>query len=251
MLMSISEITSRDDVYAELTGSRVLITGLSPTCGIDVTRSFAEHGCRLILQFPDPCPETDALLQMTAEHAADVSAHHDSIADAEKAIRFTQKAVRVYGGIDTVINFISISRYDLKTAVTLEQIETLFRDRLQTASHATRVAANRMGVTWTNGSILNVMRLPSPTSAAEAALAGMARAALAAMTTSEARNWAEHAVRINAIAPQTSLTVAASSLDDCLCTEPEIAKMALYLASDEGKDLSGYILSYKDRDADF
>ena len=246
MLTSVAEITSRHEVYAELAGHRVLITGLSPTCGVDVARAFAEHGCRLVLQIPDPCPEMDVLLQTLALDAADVCAHHNSIADAKEAVRFTQKATQIYGSLETVINFTSISRYDLNSAQTLEDIETLFRDRLQAASQTTRVAANRMGLTWTNGSILNIMRLPPPVSAAETALAGIARAALAAMTTSEARSWAEHGVRINAIAPQTNLAGSAFSMEDCLSTEPEIAKMALYLASHQGKNLSGHVQSYKE-----
>ena len=243
MLMSVAEITASTEVYSELEGARVLITGLSPTCGVDVARAFAEHHCRLILQIPEPCPETDALLQIVSENAFDVCAHHDPIEDAENATRFTQKAAQIYGGIDTVINFIQISRYDLNSTATLEQIEGLLSSRLQAAIRATRVAANRMALTWTNGSILNVMRLPTPKSMSETALAGIARAGLAAMTKSEARRWAEQGVRINAIAPQTSLGARdAFAMDDCLCSEPEVAKMALYLASQRGAELTGHVL---------
>ena len=92
MLMSVAEIARDAGVYPELSGSRVLITGLGPTCGVDITRAFAEHSCRLILQIPDPCPETDALLQIIAETALDVRVHHDPIDQAETATRFAQSA---------------------------------------------------------------------------------------------------------------------------------------------------------------
>jgi NAD(P)-dependent dehydrogenase (short-subunit alcohol dehydrogenase family) len=242
MLMSVAEITSRAEVYPELAGARVLITGIGPTCGVDISRAFAEHGCRLVLQIPEPCPETDALLQIIAQSALDVSVHHDALEDAQSATRFTQKATQIYGSFENVINLISISRYDLNSATTLEQIETLFTERLQAACRATRVAANRMGLTWVNGSILNVLRLPAPTTSGEAALAGIARTALAAMTRSEAGQWSEHGVRVNAIAPRATLGAPRSALDDCMRSEPEIAAVALYLASAQGAAISGCIL---------
>ena len=242
MLMSVAEIARDAGVYPELSGSRVLITGLGPTCGVDITRAFAEHNCRLVLQIPDPCPETDALLQIIAETALDVRVHHDPIDQAESATRFAQAASQTYGGLDCVVNLIQISRFDLNSAVTLEDIETLFKDRMQAAARATRVAANRMGLTWSNGSILNVLRLPTATKPSEAALAGIARAALAAMTRTEAANWAEQGVRVNAIAPRASLSTGLLQDDDCLRSEPEIAAAALYLASQRGEKISGHVL---------
>ncbi len=242
MLMSVAEITASNELHPELAGSRVLITGIGPTYGVDISRAFAEHGCRLVLQIPNPCPETDALLQVISQAALDVRVHHDMIDDAEASTRFTQAATKTYGGFETVINLIQFSRYDLNHATTLEDVEALFTARLQAASHATRVAANRMGLTWANGSILNVLRLPAPKSGSEAALAGIARTALAAMTRSEAANWAEQGIRVNAIAPRVTISDA-PALEDCVRSEPEIAAVALYLASTRGQSVSGHIFA--------
>ena len=241
MLMSVAEITANNEIYPELAGARVLITGLDATYGVDITRAFAEHGCRMVLQISEPCPETDALLQIVAQNALDVRVHHNPIGDADTATRFTQSAAKAYDGFDCVINLIRFSRADLNQAKTLEQIETLFTDRLQAASRATRVAANRMGLTWSNGSVLNIMRLPPPATGSEAALAGIARTALAAMTRQEAAEWAEQGVRINAIAPRAVMS-AMSAIDDCIRSEPEIAAVALYLASAQGQAVTGHIL---------
>ena len=157
MLISVAEIANKAGIYPELAGSRVLITGVGPTCGVDVARAFAEHGCRLVLQIPEPCPETDALLQILSETALELRVHHSAVDEAESATRFTQSASKAYGGLEAVINLIQISRYDLNGAVTLEEIEQLLNDRLLAASYTTQVAANRMGLTWSNGSILNVL----------------------------------------------------------------------------------------------
>ena len=234
MLMSVAEITSQQGVYPELAGARVLITGLGPTCGVDIARAFAEHGCRLVLQIPEPCPETDALLQVLSEYALDLRVHHDAIEQSTDATRFAQTAAKTFGGLEAVVNLIRISRYDLNAAETLEDVETMFSTRMLAAAQATRVAANRMGLTWSNGSILNVLRLPPPTTGAEAAITGIARTALAAMTRSEAANWADNGIRVNAVAPQVIMDKRGPASSDCMRSEPDIAAVALYLASEHG-----------------
>lgn len=245
MLMRVAELVRDQAIYPELAGARVLITGVGLTCGVDLVRAFADHGCRLVLQISDPCPETDALLAIVAETALEVRVHHDPITDPEAALRFAQTAAKSYGGLDVVVNLISIGREDFAGISTFEDIETLLCDRMRAASRATGVAANRMGLLWSNGSVLNVLRMPEPRSAAEMAMVGVARTALAAMTSAEARKWADKGVRINAIAPTTLVGAGSSLYDDRIRTEPEIAAVALHLASEEGESLTGHILDFE------
>ena len=70
----------------------------------------------------------------------------------------------------------------------------------------------------------------------EAALLSVARSMLAGMTRTEARQWADQAIRINTIAPSTEAEDGA-----CLESEPDIAALALFLASPRGRDLSGLV----------
>jgi 3-oxoacyl-[acyl-carrier protein] reductase len=102
---------------------------------------------------------------------------------------------------------------------------------------ATRVAANRMRLTLTPGSILNVVTVPPGKGAAAAVLADIAYATLAAMTRGEAKEWAEQGIRINAVGPKTS---AASVISPAADTG--IAAVALFLASKKGRGLSGHML---------
>lgn len=242
MLMSVAERAREAGIYPELAGARVLITGVGPTSGVDLARAFADHGCRLVLQIPNPGPETDALLAILAETALDVRVHHDPVENAGDALRFAQSAAKTYGGLDVVVNLISIEREEFRVVSSLEEIENLVCSRMQAAARSTGVAANRMGLTWANGSILNVLRMSAPRSASEAAMVGIARTALASMTTGEARRWADQGIRVNAIAPHVVVGPETSMFDERIKSEPEIAAVALYLASREGRSLSGHIL---------
>ena len=64
----------------------------------------------------------------------------------------------------------------------------------------------------------------------------MAKAALTAMTRAQAEEWSGRAIRFNAIAP-----AAVAHGDPGLSGEPDIAVMALHLASARSKNLSGCV----------
>jgi len=227
-------------IYPELEGKRVLITGLTATAGVDVARAFADHGCRLIVQIPEPSPETDALLEVLAGGAEEVKASHASVTTPEEAVRFTQGAVMAFGGLDIVVNLIPLDRSDLDAGASVADIEDLIARRLQGALQATRVAANRMGLTWSNGVILNVLAAQAPNGGAEAAMIGIARGVLAAMTRQEALYWERDGVRINAIAPPSGLSGAPVASEGEVASG--VAALALYLAAGRGSELSGLVL---------
>jgi NAD(P)-dependent dehydrogenase (short-subunit alcohol dehydrogenase family) len=241
MLMSVAEIARNAGVYPELAGARVLVTGVQSQRGVDLVRAFGDHGCRMVLQVPEISAEIDALLSHVAETALAIHVHHDPIDEPEGAVRFTQAATRHFGGFDIVVNLIAIERSDLAHARTLGAIETMIADRLQAAARTTNVAANRMGLTWTHGAVLNILLVPEARADSDAAIISMARATLAAMTRGEARRWAAHAVRINAVAPASPLAFGVLSDDEVVHCEPEVAALALYLASAEGEGMTGLV----------
>lgn len=239
MLMSVAEIARNAGMYPELAGARVLVTGVQATRGVDLVRAFGDHGCRMVLQIPEISSEVDALLGHVAQTALDIHVHHDPIDTAEDAVRFSQAAAKYFGGFDIVANLIAFDTGDLNAASTLEELEDLIAERFQAAARTTTVAANRMGLTWTHGSVLNILRVSEARSTGEAAVTGMARTALTALTRGEAEKWSEQAVRINAVVPRAVL--GGTIDDDCIRSEPDIAALALYLASHDGEGLTGLV----------
>ncbi len=239
MLMSVAEIARNVGVYPELAGARVLVTGVFSTRGVDLVRAFGEHGCRMVLQVPEISAEIDALLGHVAESALEIHVHHDPIDTADEAVRFTQAASRHFGGFDIVVNLIALDLADLHGVGELDEIETMICDRLQSAARTTAVAANRMGLTWTHGSVLNILCVPETDRAADHAVIAMARATLATLTRGEALRYEAQGLRINAVAPMSAIVPEILAGDDVIRSEPETAALALYLASADGEGLSG------------
>lgn len=237
MFMSVVTHSPGVPVYAELAGSRVLITGLSADFGVDVARAFADHKCRLVLQSASDAPEMAALTAIVAEAASQTCAFTQPLADGNDAVRFAQGPAQALGGLDTAINLVCVSPRDLAGRTTLESIEDMVSDKLLPATLMTRVIANRMQLTLAEGLVFNIVVMAPPANDAEAALAGILRTTLAAMTRREAESWAGKGIRINAVGPRGFLEAGGA----CLSCGPDIAALALYLASRKGRQLTGHV----------
>jgi NAD(P)-dependent dehydrogenase (short-subunit alcohol dehydrogenase family) len=235
MLMSVIEPELASSVYGELAGARVLITGLRASGGVDVARSFADHRARLIIQTDDLSPELVELTAHLGEHASEIRLFDEPLDCQESAVRLAQKSATAYGGFDVVVNFID-ARPPRGLPGDFDEISDYVSDTLLPATLVTRVAANRMRLMRTEGSILNIVSMPPPANARARALSSVVRATLSDLTRREAQTWADAGIRVNAIGPRS-----ADGLGHCLASEPEIASLALYLASRKGRELSGQV----------
>jgi NAD(P)-dependent dehydrogenase (short-subunit alcohol dehydrogenase family) len=93
-----------------------------------------------------------------------------------------------------------------------------------------------MSLTWTQGLILNVATLAGRPARAGRAFATLAKSTLVDMTRAQAEEWAGRGIRFNAIAPETAM-----ASPPRLTGEADVASLALYLASEQGKTLSGCV----------
>ncbi len=240
MLMSVVSHADVAEIYPELAGARVLVTGLTPAAGVDLARAFADHKARLVLQTPGETPETTELAALLAQTASEIKLFTDPLGSGDAAIAFAKTAAQAFGGLDAAINIVSIQSSDLAGLTTTADIEALVSAKLGPALEMTRVIANRMRLTLGTGLVLNVVVAPAARTGAEAALIGVLRATLAAITRAEAETWASQAIRINAIAPRIALPGETPS-GACLTSEPDIAALALHLASKKGRQLTGHV----------
>jgi len=237
MLMSVIEGARSAPAYPELAGKRVLITGLSASCGVDIARAFADHKARLILQFAEMSDETQAIAEIAAPTALDIKVFGPIAAEADSVAQFARSVMQAFGGLDAVINLVPLAPAELGTAASVGEIERRIAARLLLPCLIAKIAANRMALSYIEGLILNVALLTLPSKGPAQAFACVAKAALTTMTRAQAEEWAGKAIRFNAIAPQT----VAPRAEPSLAGEPEVAELALFLASGRGKALSGHV----------
>ena len=175
--------------------------------------------------------------EIVAPAALETKAYGPVRAETEEVLQFARTAALAFGGLDVVVNLVPLSAGDVDPAATTADIEQLVATRLALPVLLSKVAANRMSLVWTEGLILNVATLTAPVEGARQAIAAVIKAALTAVTRADAEEWAARGIRFNAIAPQTVHTPAEPSL----AGEPDVAALALYLASGRGKALSGCV----------
>ena len=240
MFMSVVESVPGVSAYAELAGARVLVTGVSSRLGIDVARAFAEHRAQLVVQADDDSDEMTALGVVLSESAAEIKFYSGAFPDADAAVRFAQGPAQAFGRLDAVVNLVEIQDGELRGLAELEDVEDFVSAKLLAPTLLTRVLANRMAVTWSEGLLLNVVARSSPADAQTAMLGSILRTALAAMTRTEAQQWAERGIRINAVGPR-ALLPDETGIGACLASEADLAALALHLASRRGRQLSGHV----------
>ncbi len=229
----------------ELSGARVLITGLTSACGFDVARAFADHGARLIIQSPEDSQEMTELAAVLAESASEIRLFNDPLQSDAEAVRLVQAAVQDFGGIDAVINLVAVDPRAVSKLETIEDVEDLVSDTLRLPLQLTEVAANRMGLVWIEGSILNVVRVGEMAGGRAMMLADVLRAELADLTRALAQHWADKGIRINAVAPPSSIAVMGGQGAG---SDADLAAIALQLASRKGRSVSGHVLDAEGAD---
>ena len=235
--MLISELDGLDFApeYPELLGRRVLITGLSGALGLEIARAFGEARARLVLQTSDAGPEAVALGEIGTERAMDVKLFSGPIANHQAILDFARTAMQSFGGIDAVINLAHVT--EPPAGATEAEIERHVTEILSVPCLVTKVAANRMRTTLTQGSILNIVIVSRGASARSHQLGAIARAALAGLTRTEAQSAADAGIRVNAIAPGASFAERGQQIS----SEPDVATLALHLAGSRGHQLSGLV----------
>ena len=237
MLMSIIEGAFSAPSYPELAGKRVLVTGVTSDCGVDIVRAFAEHKARLILQLGEMSEKTQAIAEIAAPAALDIKVFGPIAHEPEAVTRFAQGPAQTYGGLDAVVNLVPLTVPALGPAATTTDIERIVAERLLVPYILSKVAANRMAMMLTDGLILNVAMLAKPAPGPAQAFAAVVKTAMTAITLAQAQEWAGKAIRFNAIAPQTAEVPTQPNL----AGEAKVAALALYLASGRGKALSGHV----------
>lgn len=227
------------EVSSELARARILITGLTGVAGVDVARAFADLKARLVVHTTDLSPELVELAALLTQSASEIRLHTLDISNADCAAKFAQTSAQTYGGLDAAINMASISSTEIEALNADGDLEALIEAKLAPLAQLTRVIANRMCVVLSEGMVLNVLKMPEPQNRRTAAVASFARTALAAMIANEAREWAGKGIRINGVGPRAFYDGVYSGA--YLANEPDVATLALHLASHRGRSLSGHV----------
>jgi len=236
-----------------LTNKRVLITGSASGIGRAAARLFAAEGAQLTL-----C-DRDHLQNENLAHEIDrvggqVQAIQTDVGEPDDMQNAVNAAVATYGGLDVLYNNAggATAKDGAVTEIELDEFWRTIRVDLFGTVLGCRFAIPHL-VQAGGGSIINTTSIRAMIGTEGADAYTSAKGGVVTLTRALALQWAQAGIRVNAIAPGVILTdrVRAMLRDDDPVrvktplgpSEPEdVAPLALYLASDESRQMTGMIL---------
>lgn len=241
-----------DVIYRDLAQKRVLITGGAAGIGYATAKAFSRQGCRIAVFDID---ETG--LERALKSLPGAIGKHGSVTDPDAVNAAFENMDEAFGGVDIVVNNAGISMNKPTLELSLQDWQKTLDINLTGVFLCCQAAARRM-VPQGSGVILNISSIYGIVAAPNRLAYCATKSAVAMMTKGLAIEWAEHGIRVNALAPgyvKTALVeqlVESHRIDDRalakrtplgrLATVEEIADLAVFLASDKARYITGQVV---------
>jgi NAD(P)-dependent dehydrogenase (short-subunit alcohol dehydrogenase family) len=241
----------------------VIVTGAGGGIGREIALAMAAAGARVLVNDIGASLAGDGADAGAAQRVVDeirarggaAAASTDSVSDWNAANRIVQAALDAFGRIDCVVNNAGILRDRLFHKMTPEDFEAVIQVHLMGSFYVSRAAATQfreqeggayIHMTSTSGLIGNVGQ----------ANYAAAKLGIAALSKSIALDLRKFNVRSNCIAPFAWSRMIASIPTDTPEAQARVAKlqrmeagkiapMAVFLASDAARDVSGQIFAVR------
>lgn len=232
----------------------VAITGAAGGMGLAFGRHFAAEGATLILTDAEPVGLAESAATLTKEGARCATHRVDLVAESE-IHAFAAEVARSHERLDVLINNAGIAYGAVAFGFeSLTQAQWLRCLSVNTVAPLLLAQALRAPLAQAKGVVLNVSSMASNV---PANAYGVTKAALNAMTYGMASVFGADGIRVNAIAPgimetpasrgnlsaETYQRVQSQQLLKLHGTADDIAKLALFLASDDARFITCEIVS--------
>ncbi|MDB4205578.1 glucose 1-dehydrogenase [bacterium] len=234
-----------------LDGKVALITGGARGMGAEDSRLFAAEGAVVVL--------TDVLDDLGAETASQIdgaSYHHLDIRNEAEWQAVVDQVMSDHGRIDVLVNNAGVDLVKKLLATTIEDFEQVTDINLRGTFLGMRTVAEAMIKAELPCSIVNISSVAGLQGLANHAVYSASKFGVTGLTKSAAKEWGRYGIRVNSVHP--GLIETAMTADMRSFTDPEvrrqvertvplrrmgkasdIAKLALFLASDDSDYCSG------------
>ncbi len=220
-----------------------VVTGAAKGIGGEIAKEFARHGATVIA-----CDMGEMTYQMENVHYYKLN-----VADVEGCKKFFDETVEKYGHIDILVNNAGITRDSMTRKMTDEMWDAVINVNLKGVFNLVRYIGPHME-TIGGGSIISISSVVGVFGNIGQANYAATKAGIIGLTKTWAKEFARKGVpvRVNAIAPGYCLTDIVKTVPQDLLDQfaqmtmlkrlgqpEEIAKVALFLASEDSSYITG------------
>ena len=232
-----------------LEGKVALVTGATRGIGKAIALMFAQQGADVAFTFRSSAAAAEHITQELESYGVKAKAFASDAASFEDAHQVVKQVVAEFGRVDVLVNNAGITKDGLMMRMSEQQWDDVINNNLKSAfnfTHAvTPIMAKQRG-----GSIINMSSVVGVSGNAGQCNYSASKAGMIGLTKSIAKEMGPRGIRANAIAPGFIITDMTNQLPEEVReswaqqipmrrggTPEDVAKVALFLAS----DLSGYV----------
>ncbi|MCS6826496.1 MAG: SDR family oxidoreductase [Caldilinea sp.] len=242
-----------------LTGKVAVVTGAAQGIGAACVEALARAGATVVVADVNGLAAQETAAVVAHASSGAVSAAALDVADEAQCEELFEQMVRIHGGVDILINCAAVVSIKPALDLTLPDWEQTFRVGLFGAFLCARAFARQAIARGGEGVVVNISSITATHSAHGRAAYAASKAALNSLTRSLALEWAEHRIRVNAVAPSHTTTarlkqaIQEGKLEhDAIVAriplgrfaEPaEIAAAVVFLVSDQARFITGQVLA--------
>ena len=237
-----------------LEGKTDLITGASRGIGKAIAEKFAAEGANLILTDLFYDDNAKALEEQLSAMGVKAKMYASDASKYEQAASVVEEAAKEFGAIHILVNNAGITRDTLLMRMTEEQWDLVINVNLKSVFNLTK-AVQPLMLKQRTGSIINMSSVVGVSGNAGQANYSASKAGIIGFTKTVAREVGSRNIRCNAIAPGFIITEMTDKLPEDVRKEwaekipmkrggtpDEVAKVALFLASDLSSYVSGQVI---------
>ena len=237
-----------------LQGKTALITGAARGIGKQIALTYAAEGCNIAFTDLELNDQAQATRDEIAALGVKVQLYASNAADFEAAHQVVESVVKDFGQLDILVNNAGITRDTLLMRMTEQMWDQVIQVNLKSAFNFTHAVTPVM-MRQRSGSIISLSSVVGINGNAGQANYAASKAGIIALTKSVAKELGSRGIRANAIAPGFILTDMTKALSEETLNqfvqlipmrrggEPEeVAKVALFLASDLSSYVSGQVI---------
>jgi len=234
-----------------LAGKRCLVTGGSRGLGLELCLAFAREGAKVSFTYSkDDADAADARAKIAAA-GCEPEVSKGSVADASHVRKTVDDLVARWGGIDVLVNNAAMNQI-LPIALLEEEDWDAVMDVNVKGAYLFSRAALRHMIKARRGKILNVGAFSSERMIEAPVHFAASKSALRGLTEALAREVGRYSIAVNLLAPGIldcgmALSLPQHRIDEYVSqsslkrtgTAAEIARMAVFLVSDENSFMTG------------
>ncbi len=236
----------------KLTGKKAIVTGASRGIGLAIATELAREGADVAIL--STSVKEDLAAKLSAELGVQVKSYACDVANSETVQSVFKQIIADMGTVDILVNNAGITRDGLLMRMKDEDFDAVIATNLRSVFLCTR-AVSRTMMGNRSGHIVNVSSINALRGQAGQSNYAAAKAGVIGLTRTNAMELAPRGITVNAVAPgfiDTDMTAKlgaeirekyASQIPLGRLGQPEdVAKLVVFLASDDAKYITGQII---------